>query len=77
MAAKRYEMTDAERERIKDMIHHVKTGRRPRTTGWCLMLWLAISGVAWADMPARYGSHQTVYSRFCKWHDDGTLLRFF
>ena len=31
----------------------------------------------WADIPSRYVSHQTVYSRFCKWRDDGTLLRIF
>ena len=41
------------------------------------MLWLARSGAAWADIPARFGPHQTVYSRFCKWRDDGTLLRIF
>lgn len=27
--------------------------------------------------PERYGSYKTVYSRFCKWRDDGTLLRIF
>lgn len=32
---------------------------------------------AWADIPERYGPYQTVYSRFCKWRDDGTLLRIF
>lgn len=32
---------------------------------------------SWVDIPARFGPHQTVYSRFCKWRDDGTLLRIF
>lgn len=41
------------------------------------MFWLARSGAAWADILERYGPHQTVYSRFCKWRDDGTLLRIF
>lgn len=35
----------------------------------------------WSSMgrhtPKRCGPHQTVYSRFCKWRDDGTLLRIF
>ena len=41
------------------------------------ILWLARSGAAWADIPERYGPNQTVYSRFCKWRDNGTLLRIF
>lgn len=28
------------------------------------ILWLARSGAAWADIPERYGSYKTVYSRF-------------
>ena len=41
------------------------------------ILWLTRSGAAWTDIPERYGSYKTVYSRFCKWRDDGTLLRIF
>lgn len=37
------------------------------------ILWLAHSGSAWEDMPNRYPPHQSVYSRFYKWCDDGTL----
>lgn len=79
MAPKRYELTDAEWERIKDMIHHAKTGRPPKDDRMVIngMVWLARSGAAWADIPERYGPHQTIYSRFCKWRDDGTLLRIF
>ena len=29
------------------------------------------------DLPERFGSYKTVYSRFCKWRDDGTLYRIF
>ena len=28
---------------------------------------------AWEDMPNRYPPHQSVYSRFYKWRNDGTL----
>lgn len=41
------------------------------------MFWLARSGAGWEDLPERYGPWKTVYSRFCKWRDDGTLLRIF
>ena len=79
MAARRYELTDAQWERIKDMIPRAMTGRPPKDDRMMLnaMFWLARSGAAWADIPARYGPHQTVYSRFCKWRDNGTLLRIF
>ena len=79
MAARRYELSDAQWEQIKDMIPRAKTGRPPKDDRLMLnaMLWLARSGAAWADIPERYGPHQSVYSRFCKWRDDGTLLRIF
>ena len=79
MAAKRYELTDTQWDRIKDLIPRAKTGRPPKDDRLMLnaMLWLARSGAAWADIPKRYGPHQSVYSRFCKWRDDGTLLRIF
>ena len=41
------------------------------------ILWLARSGARWSDLPARFGPHQTVYSCFCRWQDDGTLKKIF
>ena len=41
------------------------------------ILWIARSAAAWRDLPERYGFWKTVYSRFCKWQDDGTLYTFF
>lgn len=41
------------------------------------ILWIARSGSAWRDLPERYGSWKTIYSRFCKWRDDGTLRLIF
>lgn len=79
MSARRYEITDEQWERIKDMFPVAKTGIPPKNNRLMFnaMLWLARSGAAWADILERYGSYQTVYSRFCKWRDDGTLLRIF
>lgn len=75
MAVKRYETTDAEWERIKDMIHRVKIGRPPKDDQMVLngMLWLARSGAAWANIPARHEpirlytsvSVNGVIERFC------------
>lgn len=38
---------------------------------------LARSGAPWRDLPERYGSWKTVYSRFRKWIDDGILDNIF
>lgn len=79
MAAKRYEISDEQWEQIKDMFSRASTGRPPKDNRLIFnaILWLARSGAAWADIPERYGPYQTVYSRFCKWRDDGTLLHIF
>ena len=79
VANRRYELTDEQWERVKDMIQHSKMGRPPKDDRLMLnaMFWLARSGAGWEDLPERYGPWKTVYSRFCKWRDDGTLLRIF
>ena len=79
MANKRYELTEEQWNRVKDLIPRSKMGRPPKDNRLMLnaMLWLARSGAGWQDLPEHYGSWKTVYSRFCKWRDDGTFLRIF
>ncbi len=79
MGAKRYELSDEQWKQIKEMLPRAKTGKPPKDNRIMMnaILWLARSGAAWADIPERYGSYKTVYSRFCKWRDDGTLLHIF
>lgn len=79
MSNRRYEISDEQWEQIKNMFLKSKTGRPPKDNRviFNAILWLARSGAAWAGIPERYGPYQTVYSRFCKWRDDGTLLRIF
>ena len=74
--ARRYEVSDDEWSRIEYLFPTAKTGRPAKwdnKTMFNAILWLARSGSAWEDMPNRYPPHQSVYSRFCKWRDDGTL----
>lgn len=73
---KRYELSDSEWERISAFFPVSKTGRPPKwdnRTMFNAILWLVRSGSAWEDIPSRYPPHQSAYSRFCKWRDDGAL----
>lgn len=79
---KRYELTDQEWEQIADLFPKENTGRpgRPSKENRTMlnaMIWLARSGAPWRDLPERYGSWETVYSRFRKWIDDGILDNIF
>ena len=79
MKARRYELTDKEWELIRPLIPISHTGRPQKDICAHLngILWLARSGARWSDLPARFGPHQTVYSCFCRWRDDGTLKKIF
>lgn len=78
---KRYELTDQEWEQIAPLIpsNKGKRGRPPKDDRLMLnaMVWLARSGAPWRDLPERYGSYSSVYSRFRKWIDDGILDNIF
>ncbi len=37
------------------------------------MLFKAKTGVAWRDLPERYGPWKTIYNRFWRWSRNGTL----
>ena len=79
MKARRYELTDKEWELVRPLIPISHTGRPQKDIRAHLngILWLARSGARWSDLPARFGPHQTVYSCFCRWWDDGTLKKIF
>ena len=66
-------------ELIRPLIPISHTGRPQKDIRAHLngILWLARSGARWSDLPARFGPHQTVYSCFCRWRDDGTLKKIF
>ena len=76
---RRYEISDEQWERIKEMFPRAKTGRPGKDSRLIFnaILWIVCSGAPWRDLPERFGSWKTVYSSFCKWRDEGTLFRVF
>lgn len=79
---RRYELSDEEWERIKDLLPSdklEKQGRPPKPNRDMLnaILWLARSGAAWRDLPERYGSWETVYTRFKKWDEQHVFEEIF
>lgn len=79
MPSKRYEIADEQLKQTKDLFPKAKTGRPPKHNRLMFneILWIARSGAAWRDIPERFGSWKTIYSRFCKWRDDETLTTVF
>jgi len=79
---RRYELTDQEWNQIANLLPPENTGKRGRPgkdnrTMLNAMVWIARSGAPWRDLPERYGSWKTVYSRFRKWIGNGTLESIF
>ena len=72
---RRDELTDAQWALIQPLL----PPQRPRTGRPALdhrlivnaILWLTRTGAPWRDLPERYGSWKTVYSRFRRWDQQG------
>ena len=80
--SKRYELSDQEWARIEPLLPPERTGKqgRPAKNHRAMLngiVWLARSGAPWRDLPERYGSWKSVYTRFCAWRDSGLLERIF
>ena len=79
---RRYELTDAEWERVRPYFPERQPGDkgRPRREPREILngiFWIARSGAAWRDLPERYGPYSTVYKRFKAWSESGLIEKIF
>lgn len=81
MGIKRYELSDAQWERIAPLLPG-KAGDPGRTASDNRLfvngvLWVLRSGAHWRDMPERYGKWKTAHKRFGRWAAAGVWERVF
>ncbi|MEU6557407.1 IS5 family transposase [Streptomyces sp. NPDC046915] len=69
----RHELTDQEWELLAPLIPRAATGR-PRMEDRQVVNGIR-TGISWRDLPERYGSWQTVYTRFRRYALDGVFTR--
>ncbi|WP_157641208.1 transposase, partial [Longispora albida] len=73
---RRYELSDVEWETLREFLPGAVTGGRPRADDRRVLngiVWKIRAGATWRDVPERYGSWQSVYTRFRRWALDGTF----
>src|SRR5215213_10004352 len=75
----RHALTDDQWERLRPLLPPPPRGRgRPRNDDRTVVegiLWRLATGAPWRDLPARFGSWRTVYSRFRRWQRAGVWDR--
>jgi putative transposase len=81
MSVKRYELSEAQWERIAPLLPG-KAGDPGRTAVDNRLfvngvLWVLRSGAHWCDLPERYGRWKTVHKRFSRWSKAGAWDRVF
>ncbi len=72
---RRHELTDAQWARLEPLLppQHPRIGRPAKNHRTVLngILWILRTGAPWRDLPERYGSHNTVASRYRRWRIAG------
>ena len=81
MPKRRYEISDDNWERIRDLLPG-KAGDPGRTAAdnrlfINAVLWIARTGAPWPDLPERFGKYNTVFQRFNRWSKTGVWQRVF
>ncbi|MFD7453226.1 transposase [Kitasatospora sp. NPDC059827] len=69
---------DAEWAVLSRFLPTSRVAGRPRSDDRLVLngiVWKLRTGTSWRDVPERYGSWQTLYTRFRGWALDGTLSR--
>ncbi|WP_435886362.1 IS5 family transposase [Streptomyces bacillaris] len=75
---RRHELSDAEWAVLSPLLPSSGSAGRPRSDDRVVLngiVWKLRTGSAWRDVPDRYGSWQTLYTRFRRWALDGTFSR--
>ncbi|WP_371628189.1 MULTISPECIES: IS5 family transposase [unclassified Streptomyces] len=78
VVVRRHELSDAEWAVLSRLLPSSGTAGRPRSDDRVVLngiVWKLRTGSAWRDVPERYGSWQTLYTRFRRWALDGTFSR--
>jgi transposase len=72
---RRHELSDTEWEVLSRLLPRRVTGRPRQDDRMVLngIVWKLRTGTAWRDVPERYGSWQSLYTRFRRWALDGTF----
>ena len=65
----RHDLTDEQWARLESLLPKPKRGPQPRDLRRSVkgVLWILRTGAPWRDLPACYGSWETVASRFYRW----------
>lgn len=79
---RRYELTDAQWDRIKLYFpsNTASAVGRPYNDVRTIVngiIWIARSGAPWRDLPERYGKWNSVYKCFAKWQKKGIFEKVF
>ena len=72
----RHAISDADWDRVQHLLPtRGPEGDRRRFVD--AVLWVARTGAAWADLPARFGNPNSVWRRFDRWARAGVWVRVF
>jgi putative transposase len=78
---RRYELSDEEWERIKDLLPgksgDVGVTAKDNRQFINAVIWIDRTGAPWRDLPERYGKWNTVYQRFNRWSKKGIWEKIF
>ncbi len=81
MGISRYELSDAQWERIKDVLPgRIESVGRTASDNRLFVngvLWVLRSGAHWHDLPERYGKYKSLHKRFSRWAASGVWERIF